>query len=276
MLNEFAPHRFNNAYKKDEEASSEDFILCYQEQKILLKHSSNGPEIPLLSDFAMTSPVNLRYLFSLDERSCFLLPEPPGEPSPLEWEEVWSLRTFHRKELAWIGVVGFQLRNWYANHKFCGRCGALTALREQERSIICPACHHTVYPRISPAVIVAITCNDRILLARGTHYKGGFYALIAGYADVGESLEETVIREVWEEVGLVVSNIRYYKSQPWPFSESLMVGFFAGADDTQHLTIDASEIGEAAWFTRGKLPPHAPDISISGELIRAFEEGKPY
>jgi len=273
MLNEFAPHQFNNAFQPDKVVAEGDFILCYQAQNILLKPSATGPEIPLLIDFPGIDPSGLRYLFSLDGRSCFLLADPPVDASQLILEEVWSLRSFHRKELAWIGAVGFQLCNWYLNHKYCGKCGAGTLLRQDERAIICPSCQHIVYPRISPAVIVAITCNDRILLARGKNSRTGFYALIAGYSDMGESLEETVVREVREEVGLEIHNLRYYKSQPWPFSESLMVGFFAGADDRQPLKIDAKEIGEAAWFTRGHLPPHAPDISISGELISAFEKG---
>ena len=122
--------------------------------------------------------------------------------------------------------------------------------------------------------IIAIVCNDKLLLARNANFRGNWYSLIAGYADVGESLEETLAREVKEEVGLDVSNIRYYKSQPWPLSGSMMIGFIAEADDQQPITIDNKEIVEAAWFTRGNLPNHPPTLSIAGEMIEKFENGE--
>jgi NAD+ diphosphatase len=130
-----------------------------------------------------------------------------------------------------------------------------------------------VYPKISPAIIVAIVCNDKILLAHSNNFPGKWYSLIAGYTDIGESLEEAVMREVKEEVGLEVKNIRYYKSQPWPFSSSMMIGFFAEADDAQRIQTDNKEISHAAWFNRGNLPDHPAQISIAGEMIDKFEQG---
>ena len=162
---------------------------------------------------------------------------------------------------------------WRNNNSFCGKCGSKMELKKDERAIVCPQCNLVTFPKISPAVIVAITCNNKILLAKGKNYRGDFYALIAGYVDVGESIEETVIREVKEEVGLDIKNLKYYKSQPWPFSASLMLGFVAEADDTQPIIIDEKEIKEARWFPRDNLPPHASNISISGDLIEAFEKG---
>ena len=161
---------------------------------------------------------------------------------------------------------------WFLNNRYCGRCGSKTELKKEERVIVCHECNLEIFPKILPAVIVAIICNNKILLAKGKNYKGDFYALIAGYVDIGESIEETVIREVKEEVGLDIKNIKYYKSQPWPFSSSLMLGFTAEADDTQQIIIDEKEIKEAGWFTRGNLPTHASSLSISGELIAAFEK----
>jgi NAD+ diphosphatase len=119
---------------------------------------------------------------------------------------------------------------------------------------------------------VAILCNDKILLAQGVSFRSSFYSLVAGYADIGESLEDAVVREVKEEVGLDIKNIRYYKSQPWPFSGSMMIGFIAEADDTQPISIDKKEIINAAWFTRGNLPIHPVAISIAGEIIEKFEK----
>lgn len=131
-----------------------------------------------------------------------------------------------------------------------------------------------IYPKISPAIIVAIVCGNNILLARGSNFRGSWYSLIAGYADVGESLEDTVKREVKEEVGLDVRNIRYYKSQPWPLSGSMMIGFVAEADDHQPVSVDRREIAEAAWFTRGRLPEYSMRLSIAGEMIEKFDKGE--
>jgi NAD+ diphosphatase len=121
---------------------------------------------------------------------------------------------------------------------------------------------------------VAIVCNDKILLAHNANFQENWYSLVAGYVDIGESLEETVVREVKEEVGLDIKNIRYYKSQPWPFSGSLMIGFFAEADDTQPISPDYIEITDAEWYSRGSLPNHPTTISIAGELIERFEKGE--
>ncbi|HEX2959410.1 MAG TPA: NAD(+) diphosphatase, partial [Chitinispirillaceae bacterium] len=179
-----------------------------------------------------------------------------------------------QKEIAWAGLVGYDLMNWYSKNDYCGKCGTKTRHKTDERAIECPSCNTLVFPKISPAIIVAILCKDKILLARNSNFPAAWYSLIAGYADVGESLEETVRREVREEVGIDVRNIRYYKSQPWPLTGSMMVGFIAEADDTQPISVDTKEIVEASWFTRGNLPSHPPELSISGELIGMFDRGE--
>jgi NAD+ diphosphatase len=163
--------------------------------------------------------------------------------------------------------------NWYLQNRFCGTCGSRTEAKPDERAIVCPTCHTVVFPKISPAIIVAILCNDKILLAHNANFQGNWYSLVAGYVDIGESLEETVRREVKEEVGLDVKNVRYYKSQPWPFSGSMMIGFIAEADDKQPVRPDGVEISEAQWFSRGNLPNHPPTLSIAGEMINQFEMG---
>jgi len=272
MLNEINPDIFDNRYFNDLELGDEDFLLCYRDDQLLLKKSGDDYEIPDKRDFIeiIGSPV---YLFSINSKRCFGLVETQVNHASLEFHDIFILRNLKNKAFAWIGSVGYQLMNWYQNNRYCGRCGSRTALKKEERAIICPDCNLTIFPKVTPAVIVAITCNNKILLAKGKNYKGDFYALIAGYVDVGESIEETVVREVKEEVGLDITNLKYYKSQPWPFSASLMLGFTAEADDTQEIVIDEKEIGEAGWFERGNLPTHASGVSISGNLIAAFEKG---
>jgi len=272
MINELSPGVFNNNYILDSEPCEEDFLLCYRENQVLLKKSGDDYEIPRRKDFngKMESPV---YLFSLNATPCFGIIDFHVDHIPFEFYDIFVLRSLKNKEFAWIGSVGYQLMTWYRNHRYCGRCGCRTELKKEERATVCPQCNLVTFPSISPAIIVAITCNNKILLARGKNYRGNFFALIAGYVEVGESIEETVVREVKEEVGLNIRNLKYYKSQPWPFSSSLMLGFTAEADDTQPLIIDENEISEAGWFDRTHLPPHASEISISGDLIAAFEKG---
>lgn len=272
MLNELDPGIFDNNYFHEHEIGDEDFLLCYNENQVLLKKTDDDFEIPRKKDFIETieSPV---YLFSINSNRCFGIVDSNINHASFEFQDIFILRYLKNKAFAWIGSVGYQLMIWYKNNRYCGRCGSKTELKKEERAIVCPECNLIIYPKISPAVIVAITCNNKILLAKGKNYKGDFYALIAGYVDIGESIEETVVREVKEEIGLDIKNLKYYKSQPWPFSASLMLGFTAEADETQQIIVDEKEIKEAGWFVRGNLPPHASGVSISGDLIEAFEKG---
>ena len=272
MLNEIGPSVFDNKYYHYRELCDNDYLLCYRDNQVLLKKSGDDYEIPRRSDFGerVESPV---YLFSINSHHCFGVEASHADCASLEFHDIFILRNLKNKEFAWIGSVGHQLVMWHSNNRYCGRCGSRTELKKEERAAVCPECNRVVFPTISPAIIVAITCNNKILLAKGKNYKGDFYALIAGYVDVGESIEETVVREVKEEVGLDIKNLKYYKSQPWPFSASLMLGFTAEADDTQQIVIDENEIKEAGWFARGNLPLHASSVSISGDLIDAFEAG---
>ena len=141
--------------------------------------------------------------------------------------------------------------------------------------MVCPLCGHISYPQICPSVIVAITDKDRILLTKYASGHSSFkrYALVAGYSEVGESLEDTVRREVMEEVGLRVKNIRYYKSQPWAFSGSLLMGFFCDLDGSDEITLDADELSEAAWFHRDEINLEDDHISLTREMIIKFKEG---
>jgi len=137
----------------------------------------------------------------------------------------------------------------------------------------CPKCGASYYPRISPAVIVAVTDGDRLLLTRYADRPGVNYALIAGFCEVGESIEDTVRREVMEEVGLKVKNIRFYKSQPWGFSSSLLVGFYCDLDGSGEVTLDGEELALAEWFDRKDIAVNDTSISLTSEMIDTFRRG---
>ena len=276
MIHEIFPHQLDNHFVITNDIAENDYILQYNEQGVLLKINSEEFDLPRKKDVSnLLSTAETTYLFMLNDVRCFLVWDKPRSTNDqFAYKDISFLRNFKPKEIAWVGVVGFQLKNWYAENKFCGKCGSETHEKADERAIVCPNCATIVYPKISPAIIVAILCKDKILLAHNSNFQNNWYSLVAGYVDIGESLEETVMREVKEEVGLDVRNIRYYKSQPWPFSGSMMIGFFAEADDTQAICTDNVEITEAYWYSRGQLPNHPPVISIAGEMIDKFEKGE--
>jgi NAD+ diphosphatase len=276
MIHEIFPYRFNNQFVAKKEIEEDDFILHYIGNSLLLKMKGEEFEIPRKKNIPRISDtMEYSFLFTLNDVSCFLIWDCPKiDDNQFIYKEINFPRTIIQNEIAWIGIVGFQLMNWYTENKFCGKCGSKTKEKSDERAIICSNCNTIVFPKISPAVIVAIVCNNKILLAHNSNFRDNWYSLIAGYADIGESLEESVVREVKEEVGLDVKNIRYYKSQPWPYSGSMMIGFFAEADDTQFIQIDQKEITDAAWYSRGNLPNHPTTFSIAGEMIELFEKGE--
>lgn len=274
MLHHIAPHTFNNTFIENAAEKENDYILCFKENSILLIQRENDLVIPRRRDFdEVFEDGSTFYLFSLDEVNCFILKEYQGNNPDFIFQEYTFLRTMPHRELSFIGAVGFHFYRWMDEHRFCSRCGVKTSFKKSERAIICPTCELTVYPKISPAIIVAITCNDKILLAKGKHYRYNFYSLVAGFVDIGESLEQTVIREVKEEVGIEIKNLRYYASQPWPFSSSMMIGYFAEADDQQQIIVDPNELHDAQWFSRDNFPETPSNISIAGEMIELFKSG---
>ncbi|HRZ42943.1 MAG TPA: NAD(+) diphosphatase [Bacteroidales bacterium] len=276
MIQEIHPHRFNNHYQPGKQPEDHDFVLYYQDKTVLLKDKGLEAELPRTRDFAEIPPEQeFIFLFTLDETPCFLTWNlPDGIGTGLVFRDIHFFRNTWQKEIAWACLAGLHLRDWYFANRYCGQCGTATCHKPDERALVCPACGAIAYPKISPAIIVAILCGDHILLARGNDFPGAWYSLIAGYADIGESLEEALVREVREETGLDVWNIRYYGSQPWPLSGSMMIGFTAEADDRQTLQIDHKELADAAWFQKDALPHHPPALSIAGEMIEKFERGK--
>ncbi len=276
MIQDIFPHRLNNQYIAGRTLSEDDIILSFRGNGILLKSEEEAFSFPLKRNIQeITEATEKTFLFTLDDVPCFLVWNDlqPTDPQ-LCYQEISFFRTTKQREIGWISLVGLHLRNWYQQNRFCGRCGTKMLHKTDERAMLCPMCNNVVYPKISPAIIVAILSNNKILLAHNAGFAGKWYSLIAGYVDVGETLEETVAREVKEEVGLDIRNIRYYKSQPWALSGSMMIGFIAEADEQQPIRIDGKEITDAAWFSRGNLPDHASTISIAGEMIEKFERGE--
>ena len=178
------------------------------------------------------------------------------------------------KDQIFAVLTGVQLGRWYANNKHCGRCGAKTHLDTRERMIRCPECGNMIFPKVQPAVIIAVTNGDKLLLTKYADRPHKAFALVAGFVEIGETLEECVQREVMEEVGMKVRNIRYYKSQPWGIDDDLLAGFFCDVDGDDTIRLDHQELKEGAWLSREEVPGEPDDYSLTNEMMMLFKAGK--
>lgn len=172
-------------------------------------------------------------------------------------------------DLYHIAAKAVLVNDWYLSHRFCGRCGHKTRLDEKDMMLICPSCGQVHYPRIAPAVIVAIRKGDELLMAKHSYHDNIRYALIAGFVEPGEAIEEAVHREVMEEVGIRITNLKYKRSQSWPFPNSLMLGFTAEYESGS-IKVDGDEILKAKWFKKDEIIRYESDISISDWLVQDF------
>lgn len=171
----------------------------------------------------------------------------------------------------------YHLWKWYDDNQFCGHCGQPLELDSVERALYCPVCKSKIYPRINPAVIIGILNQkkDKILIIK---YRTGYAhsALVAGFTEFGETLEQTVEREVMEEVGLKVKNIRYYKSQPWALAQDLLAGFFCEVDGDETIKMDEGELKYAEWVSREEVELQPNDYSLTNEMMKLFKSGEMY
>ncbi len=212
-----------------------------------------------------------QYLGRLNERHCYSVELDQDAEAPDGWTFQGLRRLFGLlpEPLFWVAGAAVQIVNWDRNHQFCGRCGAGTKSKPTERAKECPRCGLTSYPRISPAIIVLVERDDTILLARSHRHPQGLFSVLAGFVEPGETLEGAVAREIREEVGIEVRDIRYFGSQPWPFPDSLMIAFtcqYASGD----IVLEEEEMAEAGWYRADEMPPIPPRISIARQLIDWF------
>lgn len=274
MLQDIGFGRLENEYRSVE-ASREDAVLCFSDGQILLSRSSE--DLLTLPRVADVEPGDgkLQYLFRMEGENYFLrFGEAVHAPEGWHYEPVRQLRQLPSKDICYAVMTGWHLYNWYRNNRFCGRCGTETVHDSRERMLRCPDCGNMIFPRISPAVIVAVTDGERLLLTKYAGRSYTRYALIAGYTEIGETVEQTVAREVMEEVGLKVRNLRYYKSQPWGVDGNVLMGFYCDLDGSDAVRLDTRELSVAQWFDRGEIPAKDDGISLTREMIRVFSEGK--
>ena len=281
MLQDLTNGRLENEFR-NLLPGREDIVICLQNQQILLKPGAEDvfpifEEVsPWAENWTNWYEQGFRYVFRMQEQNYFLwlgdlAEEDTGDYS---FAHVRTLRESLPKEQYYAAMTAWHLYVWYKNNRFCGNCGSKTVHDGAERMLRCENCSNMIFPRISPAVIVGITDGDRLLMSK---YAGrGFtrYALIAGYTEIGETMEQTVQREVMEEVGLKVKNIRYYKSQPWGIDGNVLMGFYCDLDGDDTIHIDEKELALAEWHHRGALPARDDGLTLTREMIRVFDEGK--
>jgi NAD+ diphosphatase len=264
---------FTPAFQPPADGHRATLWFIFEKNKILINCENGACFIPndkTISDSGVT-PTHRIFLGSLGDRHCYAAELFPGDlaPEPYAWMDLRVLLDTISEDLFWIAGLANHLLDWDRSHRFCGRCGQPTEDKTDERAKRCPACGLINYPRLSPAVIVAVVKDDKLLLARNKRFRGPFYSVLAGFVEPGETLEACVKREVREEVGLFVKNIRYFGSQPWPFPNSLMVGFIADYAGGE-IEVDNAELMEADWFAARSLPQVPSRISIARQLIDWF------
>ena len=280
MLQDLSFGHLDNQYHESF-PKGEDVLLCMRGGDILIhRQEDNTLHLPnwaqaadICGDWNSWGGMKTQFIFSMQERDYYLWMGEAGEIPGFAYEPASSLRQTVSKEICFAAMTGWHVFTWYRNNQFCGRCGSKTEHDHKERMMRCPNCGNMIFPRISPAAIIAVTDGDRLVLSK---YAGRAYtrfALIAGFLEIGETAEEGVAREVMEEVGLKVKNIRYYKSQPWGIAGNLSIGYFCDLDGSNEIHLDEHELASAAWFDRSDLPAKDDGVSLTREMVRIFEEG---
>ena len=255
------------------ERSGPSWWYIYRESNLLVRDTGEGAEIPSGDDVSLLglAPIREQYLGTLDGTDCFVV-EVEKETEPPDGMRFEGLRALYGKlpdDLFFLAGRAVQIIAWDRTHQFCGQCGSRTEYHPVDRATQCPNCGLINYPRLAPAVIVAVSRGDEILLARSPNFPAAFFSVLAGFVEAGESLEDTVRREIREEVSLEIQNLRYFASQSWPFPHSLMLGFTAEYASGE-INIDPNEVAEAGWFRWDNLPRVPPRLSIARQLIDHF------
>lgn len=281
MIQEIGNRVFDNHFAPDTVPGGDDYIFVFRKAErgpdnICLAESGGMLRPPRMKELAIPAE-ELIYLFAIDDERFYLHigGQEPAVPAQFRDMSLRVLRKAEPKHMAFAAMTAAHLHTWYRSAKFCGCCGSPTVPDRRERMMRCPACGNIIFPRINPAVTVALRHEDKLLVSR---YNGrqqtNLYALIAGFVEIGESAEECVAREVMEEVGLKAVNIRYYGSQPWGFAGNLQMGYVADVEGSAEIVLDGEELSEAFFISRDELEYNPDRPALTQEMIEAFRTGK--
>ena len=304
MIQDITPHFINNAYQSDQICQPTDPVFVFRLDRLLLLAEHSSLRLPTKQELPQAKDIT--YLFSYDHRSYYLArsfsrtddhsttamsedmiyARSADEDDPKE--VTFGARTFLslrmsdirrdprvRKDQYFSATIAFHLYRWYEESHFCGHCATPLVHDDRERAMVCPSCKARYYPRIMPAVIVGVIDkeNDKLLITRYANRPISYDALVAGFTEIGETLEDNVRREVKEETGLDVTNIRYYKSQPWGVVSDLLMGFYCDVEGSREITLDG-ELKKAIWLSRDEIAGQPDDLSLTNEMMITFRDGK--
>ena len=274
MIQDIAPHVFHNEYQPEAKPVPGDPVFFVRGQLLAVRRvGERGLEVPRVGDAGVATE-GLTYLFAIDNTSCWLAPdcgvaEPPEGYEFVHNRELRMERRGTREQMFGVYTV-VHLADWYAKTRYCGMCGQPMQQHGVMRAMCCPSCGNVVFPRLNPAVIVCVCdpVRNKIVLTR---YAAGRYApidaLVAGFVEVGETMEDCVRREVREEIGLEVTNIRYYKSQPWGVAGDILSGYWCDVVGDPTIHRDAEELGRAVWAGPDEIPGQPDDLSLTNEMM---------
>lgn len=255
---------FKNQFKKVT-PDSNDYVVCFKGNEILLPSNDASIYYPKVSQVEKVG----EFLFEIEDRRYFL-----GCVETLDGYDYYplsSLRKATPQYEAFAGVVAFHLYNWYNENKFCGKCGSKMHHSDTERAKVCD-CGNIVYPKICPAVIVGVISGGKICLTKYNRPNTN-WALVAGFNEIGETIEQTVHREVMEEIGLKVKNLKYYKSQPWGLTSTLLMGFYCTVDGDEKIKLDNVELKDGKWSSPDEIDFENDGFSLTREMIENFKNG---
>ena len=274
MIQDIYPKKLHNEFRNDQPQADDRIAVFDSGDRLLVRNGDTDGRnmFPLMQELPHLSETV--YLFSVDEQKYFLARSTEVLPEGFTYKGLRELRRDFTRTDAQIyaAYTAYHLHIWYKSAQYCGVCGTKTVHDDTERACVCPACRTKIYPRINPAVIIGVKNGERILLTR---YNRGYAhnALVAGFCEIGETVEETVAREVMEEAGLHVKNIRYYKSQPWGIAQDILMGFWCDVDGDDTITVDRSELKSAVWTARQDIILQPDNYSLTNEMMRVFRDG---
>lgn len=280
MLQDIKPYLLDNQFRllKPE---SEDYFFSFKVNKMLLKIEANDSlGLPVFGELyeSLDEVEGLtEYLFSIGKRHFFLIRDleyldfKGRKLTYLPFSAVYNLK---EKWQIFAGITAYHLDGWYSKRVYCGYCGNTLENSEHERARICNECGNIEYPTIAPVVMVAVVHDEKLLMTKYANRDFRQHGLVAGFVEIGETLEEAAKREVMEEVGLEIDDLKYFGSQPWGISGSVIVGYFATLKGSESIHIDQKELSDAGWFERAEVPHELSDLSITYEMIEAFRNKK--
>ena len=265
MIQDISPSRLDNSYRCVL-PEPESFVMCFRDGRLLASAAGGQLRFPRYQNGSAEAV----YLFAVDSER-FYLAEVPEIPAGFQFYTIRELRDQCTGKYLYAAFTAYHLHQWYAENRFCGICRGMMRHDTAERALVCADCGHKIYPRINPAVIVGVISRGRLLITR---YRRGYAhnALVAGFTEIGETLEETVAREVMEETGLHVRNIRYYKSQPWGMAQDILAGFFCEAAGDDTIRMDDSELRSACWCLPDEIALQPQQHSLTNEMMKLFRD----